>query len=316
MDQPSCLLDRLLQAGGISVVFQPILRLKADGWHLHGFEALVRGPAGTNIQSPDVLFAYVRRKRAEALVDRVCIREILKSALALGPLTRISLNVHAVTLESDDGFVDFLQNSLTEFWHDPERITIEIVEHSPARSTVRFARTLMALRDRGFNIALDDVGLGDSNFRMILECRPDYFKVDRFLIHGSSRDFYRRSVIRSIVELAGSFGAHAVAEGVDNVDDLRAVVAEGYTMIQGYLFGRPGPVHPLGGRAIAQAARQIPADPITAPWVEMTDWLAFITSKLLPKEPSDHCDPKATDGPDPRTHHPRSHPAPRDPRLA
>ena len=316
MDQPSCLLDRLLQAGGISVVFQPILRLGADGWHLHGFEALVRGPAGTNIESPDVLFAYVRRKRAEVLVDRVCIREALKSALALGPLTRISLNVHAVTLESDDRFVDFLQGSLTEFWHDPARITIEIIEHSPARSTVRFARTLMMLRDRGFNIALDDVGLGDSNYRMILECRPDYFKVDRFLVHGSSRDYYRRSVIRSIVELAGSFGAHAVAEGVDNVDDLQTVVAEGYTLVQGYLLGRPGPAAHLGGRAISQAARLIPADPSTTPWVEMTDWLTFITSNLLPEHQSDHPDARVADGTDPRIQPPRSNPPPRDSRLA
>jgi EAL domain-containing protein (putative c-di-GMP-specific phosphodiesterase class I) len=190
----------------------------------------------------------VRRKRAEAVVDRVCIRQILKSAYALGPRSRISINVHAVTLESDDRFVSFLQGALTEFWHDPQRITIEIVEHSPAQNTSRFTRTLNALRDRGFNIALDDVGLGDSNYRMILECRPDYFKVDRYLVHGASQDYYRRSVLRSILELAGSFGAHAVAEGVENVEDLETTLNEGFTMVQGFLLGRPAPAEELSGR--------------------------------------------------------------------
>jgi EAL domain-containing protein (putative c-di-GMP-specific phosphodiesterase class I) len=281
-DAPPCMLDRLLEPGRLTVVFQPILRRALDGWHLQSFEALVRGPAGTNFESSDVLFEYVRRKRGEVAVDRHCIREILKAALVLGPLTRLSFNVHAVTLESDDRFVDFLQCAMTEFWHDPSRMTVEIVEHSPARCSDQFARNLEALRDRGFSIALDDVGLGDSNYRMILECRPDYFKVDRYLVDGSRNDFYRRAVLRSIVELAGSFGAHVVAEGVENMEDLRTVLDEGCTMIQGFLFGRPGPVAHLGGRTmIARAARLIPTCPAGEPWVSMTDWLSYITTQLI-----------------------------------
>ena len=117
---------------------------------------------------------------------------------------------------------------------------------------------------------------------MILECRPDYFKVDRYLVNGSCRDYHRRSVLSSIVELARRFGADAVAEGVDNVEDLRTTVNEGFTLIQGFLFGHPGPVSHLGGRTtVARAAQLIPLDPVGSPWVDRTDLLSFITAQLL-----------------------------------
>ena len=100
-------------------------------------------------------------------------------------------------------------------------------------------RTLKGLRRIGVRIAVDDIGLGHSNYRMLLECRPDFFKVDRYLVKGSNSDTYRRAVLHSIAELAQNVGADAVAEGVDNEADLDAVCAEGIDMVQGYLFSRP-----------------------------------------------------------------------------
>ncbi len=102
-------------------------------------------------------------------------------------------------------------------------------------------RTLKGLRRIGVRIAVDDIGLGHSNYRMLLECRPDFFKIDRYLVKGSNGDAYRRAVLHSIAELAQKVGAHAVAEGVDNEADLHTVCAEGIEMVQGYLLSRPIP---------------------------------------------------------------------------
>ena len=99
--------------------------------------------------------------------------------------------------------------------------------------------TLKGLRKCGVLIAVDDIGLGHSNYRMLLECRPDFFKLDRYLVKGSNADAYRRAVLHSIVQLAQKVGAHAVAEGVDNEADLDAVCAQGIEMVQGYLLSRP-----------------------------------------------------------------------------
>ena len=130
---------------------------------------------------------------------------------------------------------------------------MEIVEHAPAWSGCSFDNALGQLREIGFSVALDDVGLGSSNYRMILECQPDYFKIDRFLVSGAHADYRRRSVLRSVVELAGSFGAVTVGEGVDNIEDLRTLVNEGVRTIQGFLLARPSPASALGSSEFVQA---------------------------------------------------------------
>lgn len=277
------LLDRILAPGALTVVFQPIFQRRADGWELHAFEALVRGPRGTNMECAEVLFEYVRRKRAEPDVDRVCIAEVLRAATLLGPDARLGFNVHAVTLEQDPGFPDFLERAVAASPFHAAALTLEIVEHSPSWSGRRFAAALTAVRELGFSIALDDVGLGHSNYRMILECSPDYFKIDRYLVSGSSGDFHRRAVLRSIVELAGSFGAYAVAEGVDNVNDLTAVLGEGIAAVQGFLLAEPAPAAVLGtGAYVRSAARRFPTAGTGRPWADATNWLALLNPRRAP----------------------------------
>ncbi|HTQ44303.1 MAG TPA: EAL domain-containing protein [Polyangiaceae bacterium] len=244
------LLERILEPNGLTIVFQPLYQLNAEGWRLHAVEALSRGPAGTNFESAPVLFEYVRRKREESLVDRECVTRALKAARELRGEPRVSVNVHASTLGRDQGFVTFMQDAISGAGIAADRLVVEIVEHSPFWDGRSFTRALDGLREMGVAIALDDVGLGNSNYRMVLECRPDYFKVDRYLVFGSAGDFYRRALLRSITDLAASFGAFAVAEGVDAHDDLDAVLAEGYRLVQGFLLAAPRPAGALRNEEI------------------------------------------------------------------
>ncbi len=233
------LLDRILEPNGLTTMFQPLYQLNAEGWRLHAVEALTRGPTGTNFESAPVLFEYVRRKREESLVDRACVTSALRAARELRGEPRITMNVHASTLGRDQGFVVYVHDALTDAAIAPERIVVEIVEHSPFWDGKSFTMALADLREMGIAIALDDVGLGNSNYRMVLECRPDYFKVDKYLVDGSAEDAYRRALLRSITDLAASFGAYAVAEGVERHEDLDAVISEGYRLVQGYLLSEP-----------------------------------------------------------------------------
>ena len=88
---------------------------------------------------------------------------------------------------------------------------------------------------------LDDIGLGQSNYLMMLECKPDYFKIDRHFVTECHRDFHRRAVLRSIAALALQFGSQVIAEGVETMADLETVNATGISLVQGWLFGRPRP---------------------------------------------------------------------------
>jgi len=279
---PETLLDRLLHPGAFRVVFQPILRHDGRGWQIHALEALIRGPRGTHLEYPEVLFEYVRRKGAEAMIDRRCVAEVFKAARPLGTQVTLSLNVHAATLEQDPEFADHFLRQVREADRLPARVILEIVEHAPPWAGRNFAQALETLRASGIAVALDDVGLGHSNFRMILECRPDYFKMDAFLVRGAHGDYYRRAVLRSIVELAASFGSTAVAEGLENVEDLQIVLDEGVHAVQGYLLARPAPAEVLGSNELmVRAADCLPASLDDHRFAPSGDWLRQATNALL-----------------------------------
>jgi EAL domain-containing protein (putative c-di-GMP-specific phosphodiesterase class I) len=141
--------------------------------------------------------------------------------------------------------VAFLDRAASSAGFATESVVVEIVEHNRPRDTAAFQRGLRELRGLGVRIAVDDVGLGEANLLMILACRPDYLKVDRYFVHGSRADFHRQAVLTSIVQLARPFGARVIAEGVETEADLQAVQTVGFDLVQGYLFGQPCPAGAL-----------------------------------------------------------------------
>jgi EAL domain-containing protein (putative c-di-GMP-specific phosphodiesterase class I) len=257
-------MDRILEPGALSVRFQPIYEVHSHVMLGHYIECLIRGPRGTSVESPEIMFEYARKKNRESEVDRRCVSVILEASKGLPAHVRLGLNVHASTLALDFGFVEYLAGEARRIEVETDRLVIEIVEHAPPWDVAAFRVSLEALRDLGAAIALDDVGLGHSNFMMILECRPSYFKIDRYFVHGSRADIYRQAVLSSVAQLALPFGARVVAEGVETEADLEAVRQAGINLVQGYLFGRPEAkpsLVPIRQRSVPQGQAGAPAWP-------------------------------------------------------
>jgi EAL domain-containing protein (putative c-di-GMP-specific phosphodiesterase class I)/ActR/RegA family two-component response regulator len=241
--QPSTgrLLQQVLSQGGITPLVQPIVRLDGNTPKLDGVECLTRGPVDSPFQRADALFAYARHKRAEHIVDRHCISTALEAAAAIRADIRLSLNVHASTLGRSGDFCDWLCSVAAKNSIDPQRLTIEIIEHTAVWNKSEFLDTLAALRNAGMRIALDDIGLGHSNFKMMIDAKPDYFKLDRYFVHGCHRDKSRQAVVASMAKLAEELDGSVIAEGIEDLEDLEVLQNAGIVLFQGFLFGRPVP---------------------------------------------------------------------------
>ncbi len=238
MSERSAILHQLLSPGGLRPFVQPIVDISGSEPRLHSVECLVRGPVGTNMESPNVLFDYIRFKGEELRIDRACVRAVLSSP-SLQRQPRFSLNVHACTLGRDESFVEFLGQAVEVVSISTDRVTIEVVEHAPPYDTDMFLLSLARLRDLGFAIALDDVGLGQSNFKMIVETRPDYLKIDRYFVTGLAGDSNRQAVVGAIAHMADRFGARMIAEGVETAEDREVARSFGISLMQGFLYSRP-----------------------------------------------------------------------------
>ncbi len=235
----STLLDSVLSPGGLHPMFQPIFDFQDRTPKLHSIECLARGSEDVFRDRADILFYYVRRKRAEIAVDRACIRMMLGAISALPFRPLFSVNVHATTLARDRGFLGYLKELTEELEIPPRRMMIELLEEMPFWDVAATCRALDDLRALGVRIALDDVGAGQANYNHILDCHPDAFKIDAYVVNGCSSDKHRLAVLQSIVMLARNFGAHVIAEGVENEADLGVLLDMEIHLMQGFLLARP-----------------------------------------------------------------------------
>ncbi len=140
-------------------------------------------------------------------------------------------------------------------------VVVELTEHEVFGAEGELEAELAALRSRGARVALDDAGAGYAGLQQIIRIAPDILKLDRNLVHGAHADTSRQALLEALIGFAASTGAAICAEGVEDLDDLRALVSLDVTYAQGYGLCRPGPAWP----APNAAGDGPPAPPRSAP---------------------------------------------------
>lgn len=120
-----------------------------------------------------------------------------------------------------------------------ERLILEVTEQQPVTCYETVRKQLDGLRTRGLRLAVDDAGAGYSNFRHILELRPDIIKLDRSLTRGIATDSVKRALASALIRFARDIGCDLVAEGVENFAELHCLRELGVTLVQGHVVGRP-----------------------------------------------------------------------------
>jgi len=253
--QSTARLNQFLGAGGTRVYVQPIYRVDCAPPALVAVEFLTHGPAGSLFERPDVLFAYTRAAQTESRFDRHCIQRALAVAAHLPAYVHISVNAHASTLCAPPDFSEWFAEAANAEGIDLRRITLEIIEQSPAWNHNALLRSVESLRSLGVKIALDDIGLGHSNYQLVIDIRPDWLKIDRYFVNRCSKSSTRRAVIRSVSRLAADLGTAVIAEGVESVDDLQELKSQGIYLVQGYLLCPPKSVTDAFASVLAEVGR-------------------------------------------------------------
>jgi EAL domain-containing protein (putative c-di-GMP-specific phosphodiesterase class I) len=247
--------SEMLVPRNVRTVFQPIVDIRGGGARLHSVECLTRTPAEVSNVSPQDLFDHARQVGAEGLLDRSCMFAALCAAASLAGDFRVSVNVHASTLAADSEFPSFIAEASETSGIALSRLTIEIVEHSPPHGVKAFRTALAKLRELGMLVAIDDIGLGYSNFRMIVDAQADYFKIDRYFVSGIERDPYRFAVLESVAKLAGKVDARVIAEGIETATELGFVIEAGIDLVQGFYFSEPLPPEGLRNLTLFQESQ-------------------------------------------------------------
>jgi EAL domain-containing protein (putative c-di-GMP-specific phosphodiesterase class I) len=234
----------LLLAGNVYSVYEPIV--DATTYTVFGYEALVRGPDGSEFHSPAVLFDTAQEENLIFELDCLCRRSGLAGAVGLPSGTKLFLNVRPTTIWDPSFRPEALIRTLARTKLSPADVVFEISEQESIESYAAFREVRDEYGKLGFQIAIDDTGAGYASLQAVMELEPDYIKVDRAFCAGIDTDPARQSMLRALLSVADGIGARIVAEGLDTLDELKTLGSLGIPFGQGWLFGKPTPLRAGG----------------------------------------------------------------------
>jgi diguanylate cyclase (GGDEF)-like protein len=223
------------------VDFQPIVAL-ASG-KIVGLEALVRWP-GYNNGAGLAPLEFVPVAEEVGLISKIGRFVLARSCEALAEWQRVipglGLSVNLAVQEILQPDIDaYVLDLLRRFGLRPQQITLEITETAIMRSGSLATSALERLRATGVRLCIDDFGTGYSSLRYLQQFTVNAIKIDRSFVAGSGGELASEPIVRMLVELAASYGADCVAEGVETAGQSKALHALRCTFGQGYFFNRP-----------------------------------------------------------------------------
>ena len=228
---------RLIAERALAAVFQPIVDLGSGT--VVGYEGLIRGPRGTDLEPPAALFAQAARDGTTIALEQAAALACLDAFAALGCDGKLFLNFSAGTIVQLVRERERARQLLGRAGVGAERIVIELTEQTAMPDVARIEPAVASLRDAGIQFALDDYGTANASMNLWLRLHPDVVKIDRFFIHDIARDPLKFEAVRAMQHFAHASGAQLIAEGIENASDLIVVRDMGICCVQGFLLGRP-----------------------------------------------------------------------------
>jgi len=229
----------LLFRGFYSTAFQPIVDTGTR--RSIGFESLLRGPDGTVLAYPGMLFNEVGYLPEDTLLtlDRACIDSAVRTGKNLPDKTLIFINILGATMIRMASMVNEFFSLLGELQIDPDRIVFEVSETTNRDLTEPIAAVLHLFQQAGIRVALDDIGVRSPYLYHLLYLEPEFIKLDRVFISGIDRDSRKQDLVDSMARMAERMGARLIAEGIETAEELRTMQSLKVPLSQGYYLGRP-----------------------------------------------------------------------------
>jgi EAL domain-containing protein (putative c-di-GMP-specific phosphodiesterase class I) len=227
---------RALNDRRMMIALQPIVTSRSHEPELYECLLRMKRLDGTVMSASE--FIHVAEQFGLSKLIDYRVLELAIELLRASPQIKLALNVSAGTA-TDPQWMQGLEAFTGKDRSLTERLTIEITETaaiSDVKETVKFVSTLKAL---GCRVALDDFGAGYTSFRSLRQLGVDMVKIDGSFIQNLGTDPEDEMFVRTLIDLARSFGVVTVGEWVGDERTVKLLEKAGVAYMQGYFFGAP-----------------------------------------------------------------------------
>ena len=234
--------DAAIKEKQFSIVYQPKYGIQEDTPTLNQAEALVRwNHPELGFISPGVFVPIFERNGLIQKLDAYVFKEVAKQIhewKERGYRITVSVNLSRVDIYEPD-LVDSLCSLMKENHLSTEDMHVEITESAYAEDTITLKEVVSSLREKGFQIEVDDFGSGYSSLNAIADLPFDVLKLDMAFIRSMDKGQKNKDVIALVMDLAKKIGIKVVAEGVETKEQCDFLKSLGCDYVQGYYFSKP-----------------------------------------------------------------------------
>lgn len=223
--------------------YQPQVNLTTK--EITGFEALIRW------ENPDLGFVspadFIPIAEESGMITRIGEWVLLHSVKQCkvwndnnvfnNPVT-IAVNVASHQLDNGS-IVGSVKKVLAETELHPQYLELEVTESSVMTQPEKSISSLRALKQLGIRLAIDDFGTGYSSLNYLKNFPIDMIKIDQSFVRDIFLDPDDASIVKAIINLAHSLNISVIAEGVEEIEQLRFLIEHHCDNAQGFLMARP-----------------------------------------------------------------------------
>ncbi|MCW3173892.1 two-component system response regulator [Shewanella subflava] len=234
------LLKKAITDNSVITLYQPIV--DAHSGQLKAVEALMRiQDEDGQLISPDNFIPIAEETRliiplGEQMIQRIFEQLHHWSQDGLAP--RVCINISVIQFV-DPNFVPFLLNAIEQYQVSPNVIELEVTESLMIENIDHIQQDMHTLRALGITISIDDFGTGFSCLSYLKDLPIDVVKIDKSFVAQLSAINTQDILISTIISLAQNMNLASIAEGVETIEQAKALKQLGATCLQGYYFSRP-----------------------------------------------------------------------------
>ena len=136
------------------------------------------------------------------------------------------------------GIVDKIRGLMKKYEVNPSYISFEITESALIKNNYLINKIVLKLQEIGFQVDIDDYGVGSSTLNSIYSSNFDTLKLDKSFVDNIG-DLKMDIIIKSTINMANELGMKIVAEGVENKNQVEFLIKNNCSIAQGYYYSKP-----------------------------------------------------------------------------